>query len=108
MESIYEEYFCEKLNDRKLNFVRQVRIPVIYKTRELNIELRLDVLVEDLAICELKAIETLLPVHQAQLLWYMKLLQKLKELLITFHTDNITTSMIPLVNEYFSELPKNP
>ncbi|MBS1554206.1 MAG: GxxExxY protein [Bacteroidetes bacterium] len=108
LESIYEECFCEELNHRKLNFVRQVRIPVFYKTRELNIELRLDVLVEDLIICELKAIETLLPVHQAQLLSYMKLLQKPKGLLINFHTDNITKSMIPLVNEYFSELPKNP
>lgn len=108
MESIYEECFCEELNHRKLNFIRQVRIPVFYKTRELNIELRLDVLVEDLVICELKAIETLLPVHQAQLLSYMKLLQKPKGLLINFHTDNITKSMIPLVNEYFSELPKNP
>jgi GxxExxY protein len=108
LESIYEECFCEELHYRKLHFVRQVRIPVIYKTRELDIELRLDLLVEDLVICELKAIETILPVHQAQLLSYMKLLQKPKGLLINFHTDNITKSMIPLVNEYFSKLPKNP
>ncbi|MCA4899956.1 MAG: GxxExxY protein [Bacteroidota bacterium] len=105
LESIYEECICEELNHRKLNFVRQVRIPVIYKTHELNIELRLDVSVEDPIICELKAIETMPPVHRAEGLPYLKLLQKPKGMLINFHTDNVTKSMIPLVNEYVSELP---
>jgi GxxExxY protein len=106
LESIYEECFCEELTARKLSYVRQIRIPIIYKNREMDVELRLDVMVEDLVVCELKAIETVSPVHQAQLLSYMKLLQKPKGLLINFHTDNITKSMIPLVNEYFSALPK--
>ncbi|MFM8912224.1 MAG: GxxExxY protein [Flammeovirgaceae bacterium] len=106
LESIYEECLCEELSDRDLSFVRQVRIPVIYKQRELDIELRLDVMVEDTITCELKAVESVLPVHQAQLLSYMKLLEKPKGLLINFHTDNITKSMIPLVNAYFSSLPK--
>jgi GxxExxY protein len=97
---------CEELTYRNINFVRQVRIPVIYKQRELDIDLKLDVMVEDLVICEPKAIELLLPVHQAQLLSYMKLLQKPKGLLINFHTENITKSLIPLVNNYFSDLPK--
>ena len=106
LESIYEECFCEELSFRKLSYVRQAKIPVTYKNRELDLELRLDVLVEDLIVCELKAIEMLLPVHQAQLLSYMKLLRKPKGLLINFHTDNITKSMIPMVNEHFSALPK--
>jgi GxxExxY protein len=105
LESIYEECFCEELKLRNLNYVRQVKIPVTYKSRELDIELRLDVMVEDLIVCELKAIEAVLPVHQAQLLSYMRLLQKPKGLLLNFHTDNITKAMIPMVNEYFSALP---
>jgi GxxExxY protein len=106
LESIYEECFCEELKLKKLDYVRQIKIPITYKNRELDIELRLDVMVEDLIVCELKAIEAVLPVHQAQLLSYMKLLQKPKGLLINFHTDNITKSMIPMVNEHFSALPK--
>jgi GxxExxY protein len=106
LESIYEECFCEELKLKKLDYVRQIKIPITYKNRELDIELRLDVMVEDLIVCELKAIEAVLPVHQAQLLSYMKLLQKPKGLLINFHTDNITKSMIPMVNELFSALPK--
>ncbi len=64
-------------------------------------------LVNDVIIIEVKAIECLLPVHKAQLLSYMKLSQKPKGLLINFFTDNITKSVIPLVNEYFSNLPKS-
>jgi GxxExxY protein len=70
------------------------------------LDLRLDVLVEDVIVCELKAIESILPVHKAQLLSYMKLLQKPKGLLTNFHTDNITKSVVPMVNEFFASLPK--
>lgn len=106
LESIYEQCFCEELSIKNLSFVRQVFVPVKYRNRELNIDLRLDVLVEDLIVCELKAIENLLPVHSAQLLSYMKLLEKPKGLLINFHTDNIAKSYKPFVNEYFALLPE--
>ncbi|MCX8490164.1 MAG: GxxExxY protein [Cyclobacteriaceae bacterium] len=66
----------------------------------------MDVLLEDVIVCELKAIESVLAVHKAQLLSYMKLLQNPKGLLINFHTDNITKSMVPVVNEYFATLAK--
>ena len=68
-------------------------------------DLRLDLVVNDLIIVELKAIENILPVHEAQILTYMKLLQKPQGLLINFFTDNITKSMKPLVNEFFRALP---
>lgn len=55
-------------------------------------------------VVELKTVEKLLPVHQAQLMTYMKLLEKPQGLLINFYTDNITKSMVPLVNEYFKKL----
>lgn len=106
LESIYEECFCEELVSRHIKYVRQAKVPVTYKSRNLALDLRLDVLVEDLIVCELKAIESILPVHKAQLLSYMKLLQKPKGLLINFHTDNITKSVVPMVNEYFASLPK--
>ncbi|MBL7871148.1 MAG: GxxExxY protein [Cyclobacteriaceae bacterium] len=106
LESIYEECFCEEIKSKQLNFVRQVKIPVTYKNRGLDIDLRLDVMVEGLVICELKAIECMLPVHHAQVLSYMKLLQIPKGLLINFHTDNIVKNYKPFVNEYFALLPE--
>lgn len=105
LESIYEECFCEEIGYRKMIYARQIYVPASYRGKQLNIDLRLDVLVEDLVICELKAIESLLPVHSAQLLSYMKLLKKPKGLLINFHTDNISKSYKPFVNDIFSALP---
>lgn len=106
LESIYEECFCEELKYSGLTFVRQIFVPVRYKNKDLNIDLRLDVLVEDMIICELKAVEIVLPVHHAQILSYMKLLQKPKGLLINFHTDNLVKSYKPFVNELFAALPE--
>jgi GxxExxY protein len=70
----------------------------------LESDLRIDLLVNDCVVVELKAIENLLPIHEAQLLTYMKLLQRPQGLLINFNTLNITKSMKPLVNEYFTRL----
>ena len=68
--------------------------------------LRLDVLNEDLIIVELKATEGMLPVHEAQLLTYMKLLQKPKGILINFNCTNIfKEGQKTLVNEYYANLP---
>ena len=80
-------------------------VPVIYDNLEMNIDLRVDLLINDCIVVELKAVETILPVHEAQLLTYMKLLKKPQGLLINFFTDNITKSMRPFVNEYFRNLP---
>ena len=61
-------------------------------------------LVNDWIVVELKAVENILPIHEAQLLTYMALLEKPQGLLINFNTTNITKSMKPLVNKYFSVL----
>ena len=61
-------------------------------------------MVNDAVIVELKTVEAILPIHEAQLLTYMKLLEKPQGLLINFYTTNITKSLKPLVNEYFSKL----
>ena len=105
LESIYEDCLIMEMKQKGLSVLSQIEVPVTYKGLELRQRLRLDLLVNDLIIVEIKAIEHLLPVHKAQLLTYMKLTSKPKGLLINFFTDNITQSVIPLVNEHFAALP---
>lgn len=81
-------------------------VPVVYEDIIIDTDLRLDLLVDDCVVVELKAIETVPPVEEAKLLTYMKLLQKPQGLLINFFTDNISKSTKPFVNEYFKMLPE--
>jgi len=104
LESVYEKCLRRELELRGYTVKQQVNVPVDYKGISLDVDLRLDLLVNDTIIVELKAIENILPVHEAQLLTYMKLLKKPQGLLINFFTDNITKSMKPFVNEIFKEL----
>src|SRR5215472_5865611 len=67
-EAIYEECLCRELALRGLNFERQLLVPVVYKGVQLESKYRLDVLVQDTVILELKTIERILPIHEAQLL----------------------------------------
>lgn len=85
LESAYEECLCYELSQRGLNFLRQVPLPVTYKEVKLDCGYRIDLLVEDEVVLELKAVESLLPIHEAQLLTYLKLLGKPVGLLINFH-----------------------
>ena len=70
LESLYEECLCHELRLRGLVFARQVAVPVRYKGATLNCDYRLDVVVEQRIIVEIKAVEQLAPIHQAQLLTY--------------------------------------
>ena len=106
LESVYEQCLKYELEKSGMNVKQQFRIPVMYDDLEMEIDLRLDLLVNDWIVVELKAIENVLPVHEAQLLTYMKLLKKPQGLLINFFTDNITSTMKPFVNEYFRRLPE--
>jgi GxxExxY protein len=106
LESIYEECFAEELTIAGFKVDRQINVPIAYKGRSLSSPLRLDLLVNDLIIIELKVVEKILPVHKAQLLSYLKLTGKPKGLLINFHTDNIVKSTTHLVTEQFAKLPK--
>ena len=105
LESIYEECFCEELKANGIQFEKQVRIPLLYKGKTIKKDFIIDVLVEDLIIVELKAVEFLLPIHQAQLLAYLKLAKKPKGLLINFNVDVISKTLIPLVTKQFELLP---
>ncbi len=107
LESVYEKCLMYELIQNGFQVQQQLIVPVVYEGISLNTELRLDLLVDDCVVVELKAIENVLPVHEAQLLTYMKLLKKPQGLLINFFTDNITKSMKPYVNEYFKELTES-
>jgi GxxExxY protein len=105
LESVYEKCLKYELEQNGYEVKQQLSVPIQYKGLDLETDLRLDLLVNNQIIVELKAVEVLHPVFEAQLLTYMKLLKKPQGLLINFFTDNITKSLKPLVNEYFSELP---
>ena len=107
LESVYLECMKKELFLRKVNFVSQLLVPINYKGLLIAAEYRLDLLIEDSIVVELKAMDGLLPVHEAQLLTYMKLLQKPKGILINFNCSNIVKEgSKQMVNEYFSVLPE--
>lgn len=104
LESVYEKCLKYELEQNGYKVEKQVKVPVNYRGLKMDVDLRLDLLVNDTVVVEIKAHETILPVHKAQLLTYMKLMKKPQGLLINFFTDNISKSMEPFVNEYFREL----
>jgi GxxExxY protein len=73
LESAYEECLCYELHQGRLSVRRQVPLPVIYKSVKLDCGYRIDMIVEESIIIELKTVERLLPIHRAQLLTYLKL-----------------------------------
>src|ERR1035438_10495161 len=81
MEAVYEECLCYELSQRGLRFQRQVELPVSYKGIKLSCGFRMDLVVEDAVVLELKTADQLLPVHSAQLLTYLKLSGKKLDLL---------------------------
>ena len=89
LESVYQKCFIHELCLGNLQFVSQIITPINYKGKVLNADLRADLLVENLIMVELKSMDGILPVHEAQLLTYMKLLQKPKGILLNFNCTNI-------------------
>jgi len=89
LEKVYEVCFCHELKKRGLNFKRQIDIPIVYDNITFNEGLRLDVLVEDRIICELKALETINPLWDAQILSHLKLTNKKLGFLINFNVIKI-------------------
>jgi len=106
LESIYQICLIEELKSANLYVESQVPLDINYKGKKLDSTLRLDLLVNDLVVVELKAVEKMISLYTAQLLTYLKLTQKPKGLLINFNCENITKQLVPLVTEEFSKLPK--
>ena len=89
LENVYEVCFCHELAKRGLSCRRQVIVPIVYDGIRFDEGFRLDVLVEDLVICELKAVETANPVFLAQLLTQLKLTGKRLGFLLNFNVPVI-------------------
>lgn len=106
LESVYEACFIDELKDSRLNVKSQIYVPVLYKSKDLGGNLKLDLLIEDLIIVEEKAVEVMIPLYKAQLLSYLKLTGKPKGLLINFNCENIKEQLVSLVTEEFAKLPK--
>jgi len=93
LENVYEVCFCHELTKRGLSFRRQVVVPIVYDGITFDEGLRLDVLVEELVICELKAVEMMHPVFLAQLLTQLKLTEKRLGFLMNFNVPLIKQGM---------------
>jgi GxxExxY protein len=98
LESVYEEALCFELEQRGLKTERQIQVPISYKGNVLKTELRLDLLVEDNVIVELKSVEEMKKVFAKQLLTYLRLMDKRVGLLVNFNTDNILTAITRIAN----------
>jgi GxxExxY protein len=94
MESAYEECLCHELHLRGLAFQRQVPLPVRYKGISLDCGYKLDIVVEDALILELKCVEQVLSVHEAQLLTYLKMTGKKVGLIINFYVPVLTRGIV--------------
>ncbi len=94
LESAYEVCLSHELRSLGVSHRRQVELPVQYKGIALNAGYRIDLLVEDLVIVELKSVESLTSVHEAQLITYLKLAKKPVGLLINFNTDLLKNGIL--------------
>ncbi len=100
LESVYEQCLCYELSQINLSFQRQIDLPVIYKSVNLTWGYRMDLVVENLVIVELKAIDQILKIHEAQLLSYLRLYKKTVGLLINFHVPVLKNGVRRIVNNF--------
>ncbi|HEY2328388.1 MAG TPA: GxxExxY protein [Verrucomicrobiae bacterium] len=100
LESAYEECLCHELSLAGINFERQKALPVHYKGVNLDCGYRLDLVIEQKVVVELKAVESLLPIHEAQLLTYLKLSGMTLGLLINFNVAMLKQGIKRIVNNF--------
>ena len=107
LERVYHRCLVHELHSRKIYFQSEMVIPITYKTLSLDAELRCNFFVENALVVELKAVEFVLPVHEAQIITYMKLLKVPKGVLINFNVKNLfKDGQKTYVNEFFRSLPE--
>lgn len=97
-ESVYETIMVQELTNRGLQVVRQQALPVVWENVHLEAGFRVDLIVENKVIVEIKSVESLAPVHIKQLLTYLRLADKRLGLLINFDTDLIKDGIARVVN----------
>ena len=106
LESVYHKCLKHELSIRNIHFQSELKVPVTYKGLDIDTELRCDLFVENILTVELKAVEYVLPVHEAQILTYMKLLESPEGLLINFNVVNLfSEGQKTYVNELYRNLP---
>jgi GxxExxY protein len=99
MESTYQRCLAHEFRIRNLSFARELPVPIVYKGLELEDHYRLDFLVEDRVIVEVKTLTAVLPVHEAQVLTYLRLMNRWLGLLINFHSTVLVNGVHRLVNQ---------
>ncbi len=106
LEDVYHECLAHELSLRGINFKFELHVPLDYKNLKVSAKLRCDLFVENCLVLELKAQAAILPVHEAQVLTYMKLLKAPKGILYNFNVINLYgEGQKTFVNEYFRSLP---
>jgi GxxExxY protein len=100
LESAYEACLLHELRKKNIRVESQVSLPVVYDGIKLDVGYRIDLLIEDTVIIELKTVERLLPIHQAQLLSYLKLSGKKLGLLLNFHVLHLRDGIKRIVNNF--------
>lgn len=107
LESVYHKCVKQELIHRSISFESELRVPIIYNKMEIESNLRCDLLIENILVVELKAIDSILPIHEAQLLTYMRLLNVPKGLILNFNVVNLfSQGQKTMVNEQFRKLPE--
>jgi len=105
LESVYHECLKEELSYRKINFLTELKAPLLYREKELNVNFRCDLFVENCLVVELKSVTEMNPIFEAQLYTYMNLLKAPKGILINFNCSNIfKNGQKTFVNDYFRNL----
>ena len=99
-ESVYESALAYELKKKDLNIKTQVALPVVYKETQLELGFRIDILVEDKVIVELKSIDAIADVHHKQILTYLKLTGLKLGLLVNFNSNDISKSIHRKVNNF--------
>lgn len=100
LESVYQFCLAEELRSRGISIVEQCSVPLFYKGKDLGKDFRIDILVEQEIIIEIKAVEVLLPVHEAQIISYLKLTDKRLGFLINFNVPIIKSGFRRFVNNF--------
>ncbi len=94
LESVYEECLADEFQHSGIQFTRQLELPIEYKGRRLDAGYRLDFLIDDTVIIELKSVEKIMPIHEAQLLTYLRLAKKRVGLLMNFNVPHLRDGLV--------------
>ncbi len=104
LEKVYHQCLIHELNNKNINFENELNVPITYKDLELNSQIRCDLLVEKAIVVELKATDYILPIYEAQLMTYMRLLEAPKGIIFNFNVANLfSQGQKTFVNDLFKK-----